>query len=173
MNKVLIVDDETIVRVTLHSLVDWQKFGFSVEADFMNGRQALEYMKEHRIDLMFTDMKMPEMGGIELIENLNREGKMPVTIVLSGYDDFDLVRESFRLGAYDYLLKSDLTGENLEKILTVLNESIFKDYKENTEKLEVAASVTGAAEELRKELEPGKYSVVIFEIDDYRKQAAR
>ncbi|MEG1900772.1 MAG: response regulator [Clostridium sp.] len=173
MNKVLIVDDETIVRVTLHSLVDWQKFGFSVEADFVNGRQALEYMKEHRIDLMFTDMKMPEMGGIELIENLNREGKMPVTIVLSGYDDFDLVRESFRLGAYDYLLKSDLTGENLEKILTVLNESIFKDYKENTEKLEVTASVTGAAEELRKELEPGKYSVVIFEIDDYRKQAAR
>lgn len=170
MNKVLIVDDETIVRVTLRSLVDWQEFGLTVAADFINGRQALEYLKDHRVDLMFTDMKMPEMGGIELIEELSRKGKLPVTIVLSGYDDFELVRESFRLGAYDYLLKSDLTKENIEKLLTVLSGTILKDLQKGTEKAETAPDAVDA---LCRELEPGEYGTVVFEIDDYRKQAAR
>lgn len=170
MNKVLIVDDETIVRVALKSLVDWQEYGFTVEADFINGRQALEYMREHRVDLMFSDMKMPEMSGIQLLENLNREGKSPVTVVLSGYDDFELVRESFRLGAYDYLLKSDLTKENMERLLTSLNKSVFKDFKRNAGKEEVVPDVLDA---LCKELDLGEYSAVVFEIDDYRKQAAR
>ena len=169
LNKVLIVDDETIVRVMLKSLVDWEKYGFEIEGDFVDGQQAFQYLKTHTADLMLMDMKMPEMDGLELLERLNREGNFPVTIVLSGYNEFELVREAFRLGAYDYILKSDLTREKLGDLLNRLNGSIFQNLKEkktlksNTEHFSLDFD----------SLKPGNYGSVLFEIDNFRKQAAR
>ena len=59
MKRVLIVDDESIVRVALRSLADWEKYGFTVVRDCMGGLQAVEYMKENPVELLITDMKMP------------------------------------------------------------------------------------------------------------------
>lgn len=56
---------------------------------------------------MITDMKMPIMDGLQLLRELNRKNRLPCTVVLSSYDDFKMVRESFRMGACDYLLKSE------------------------------------------------------------------
>ena len=128
MRRVLIVDDDTIVRITLHSLVDWEGLGYQIAADAIHGEQALARMKEQPVDLVITDMKMPVMDGIGLLEQINRMAEnrelpvMPKVLVLSGYDDFQLVRESFRLGAEDYLLKADL---NEEMLLSMLER--FKD----------------------------------------------
>lgn len=122
MKKVLLVDDDTIVRITLRSLIDWGQYGYEVVADASNGEQALRYLKEHPVDLLITDMKMPIMDGICLLRELSVRNVMPCTVVLSSYDDFKLVRESFRMGACDYLLKSDITGESLSLLLTKLNQ---------------------------------------------------
>lgn len=168
MNSVVIVDDETIIRVTLKSLVDWRKFGFEIAGDFINGCQAFQYLKTHPADLMLMDMRMPEMDGLELLQSLNREGHFPVTIVLSGYNEFELVREAFRLGAYDYMLKSDLTREKLEELLLRLNGSVFKNLKGREPQEKRALRQEGI-----EALAPGKYSAVIFEIQNFRKQAAR
>lgn len=164
MNRVLIVDDETIVRVTLRSQIDWESCGYTVVKDCMNGQQALEYLREHPVELMITDMKMPGMDGLQLLELARREDRLPVTLVLSGYNEFELVRKAFRLGAYDYLLKSDIGGGALEKLLLRLNQEQFKDRNAGGEP-EHPGRIS-----LPKD---GRYGIVLFEVADFKRQAAR
>ena len=100
MKRVLIVDDESIVRVALRSLTDWESWGYTLVKDCLDGFQALEYIRNHPVELLITDMKMPGLDGLGLIRRLKEENLLPVTIVLSGYNEFELVREAFRLGVY-------------------------------------------------------------------------
>ena len=167
MNKVLIVDDETISRITLRSLVDWEKYGFMVVGDFSRGLPALQYLRQHPVDLMFVDMKMPEMDGLQLLEHLQQEGHFPVCIALSGYNEFNLVREAFRLGTHDYLLKSDLTRKRMDAFLQHLNETVFQSVE--------GKKGSGEAEQVftDRELRPGFYCVAIFQIDNFRKVFSR
>lgn len=168
MKKVLIVDDETIIRVTLRSIVPWEKYGFTIVKDFSSSVQALEYMKYNPVDLLITDMKMPEFTGIQLLDKLNEKTIMPVSIVLSGYNEFEMVRESFRLGAYDYILKADLNEANMERLLIKLNETCFAqiEIEDTTKKKENQGSKP-------EELEAGAYAVVLLEIDEFQNQAIR
>lgn len=168
MNQVVIVDDDMIVRVTLRSLLDWEKFGFTVAADFSGGKAALEYLKHHRADLLVVDMKMPDLDGISLMEQLQAEGKLPVTVALSGYNEFELVRQAFRVGAFDYLLKSDLTSESLKKLLDNLNGQIFLENCSGEKKVPASVGSGALLETLS-----GMYGIVLFEIDDQKRQAAR
>ena len=127
MRKVLIVDDEAIIRVTLRSMVHWEDYGLEIAADCSNGFAALEYMQTHHIDLLLTDVKMPEMSGIELLRRLNEEGEAPITLMLSGYNEFDLVREAFRLGVCDYLLKADINEGKLGNYLQKLTAKYWSE----------------------------------------------
>lgn len=168
MNRVVIVDDETIIRVTLRSLLDWSAYGFQIQADFHGGKPALEYFENHTADLLITDMKMPDLDGIALMEQLRERGKLPVTVVLSGYNEFSLVREAFRVGAFDYLLKSDLTQDSLKKLLSVLNEKIFLETGRSQEDGLASAIRPFAAAEPE-----GDYGVVLFRIEDIQEQQKR
>lgn len=178
MRKVLIVDDDTIVRITLRSLVNWEALGYHVAADAVHGKQALQCLKDTDIDLVITDMKMPVMNGIELLTEMNDMEIMPKVLVLSGYDDFKLVREAFRLGAYDYLLKADLSEELLTNMLKRLDREVW------TKKSEIHIQPQEEGGRLlvdmvmgRKEIQPEffypEYLVVQFEIEDFIKHAGR
>jgi two-component system, response regulator YesN len=129
MYNVLVVDDEPIVRLALKSLVPWQSHGFLVDLEASNGKQALKIIKENsNIDIVITDINMPVMDGLELMEELNKLGyKMPV-IVLSAYNDYKLVRQAFKLGAKDYILKTELNQQNtLQMLQNVIQEEKFED----------------------------------------------
>ena len=164
MIRVLIVDDDSLIHVTLRSLLVWEKLGYTVVQDCSNGNQALSYLKNHTIDLLITDIKMPGLNGLELMQRLRQQGRMPVTIALSGYDEFELVREAFRLGAYDYLLKSDINRVGLERLLRSLRQKLFRD-------------VPAAGRELPGESEPGlppgDYMAAVFQIQDFAGAARR
>lgn len=183
MKQVLIVDDEMIVRITLRTLIDWESFGYQVAADGVNGEQALRYMESHQVDLLITDMKIPVMDGLGLIHELRKRGLSPEILVLSGYDDFKLVREAFRMGARDYLLKADLDARVLEGTLRKLG-----DREEEAEASERGAKDMGKAGErdpkaladmamgrrpVDKSIFAGEYVTVQFEIEDYMRHAAR
>lgn len=171
MKKVLIVDDETLVRVTLRSLVAWEKYGMQVAADCNNGYQALEYLDEHKVDFLITDVKMPGISGLELLKRLKENEQAPVTVVLSGYNEFDLVREAFRLGACDYLVKAEMNAESMAQLLTDINKKFWdNESKEN----EAGASEVQETQSVSTRLpESGEYGVVILEIDDFQRQAVR
>lgn len=168
MIRTLIVDDETIMRVTMRSLLDWECHGYTIAADCVSGAQALDYLRCNDVDLLITDMKMPGMTGLELIEQLRASANMPVTVVLSGYNEFELVREAFRLGVYDYLLKADLNESSLGHLLNSLRQRIFTD----------AATIESGSHRVtvgteRQMPETGDYAVAVFSVDSFAEQAAR
>lgn len=168
MKKVLIVDDDTIMRVTLRSMVLWEKYGLEIVRECNSGVQALEYLNSHDVDLLITDVKMPGISGIELLRNLREKKNIPVTIMLSGYDEYELVREAFRLGAYDYLIKANINKEKIECLLTEIIKKFWhgiidsKRIKEAEQKFSLFHMP-----------DQGTYGTVILGIDDFQRQAVR
>ena len=174
MKRVLIVDDESIVRVALRSLIDWEKHGDMVVRDCMGGRQAVEYIKENPVELLITDMKMPDMDGLELISHLGEIGLLPVTVVLSGYNEFELVREAFRLGVYDYMLKGDLNQHALEELLDKVDRQYFKNQEPVRPDMELGGMNPMDMELVTVNLpKDGRYGIVLFEVVDFKRQSVR
>ncbi len=117
MKKILIVDDEFLVRLGLKTTIDWEKYGYVIAGEANNGKEALEINKKIGADLILTDIKMPIMDGLELIKAVKRTNKKVQTIILSHYDEFSYAQEAMELGAFRYILKSELTKTNLESII--------------------------------------------------------
>ncbi|THF74311.1 response regulator transcription factor [Cohnella fermenti] len=133
MIRVMIVEDDVFYRRSFRSMLDWESLGFVVCGECMHGKDALQRMTEAAPDIVFTDISMPTMNGIELIRTLKREYPRVRIIVLSSFDDFDFVKEAMKLGADDYLLKHEL-GHSMDSLLRVLEE--------------LKAKMTDASEEL-------------------------
>ncbi|HBG15935.1 MAG TPA: hypothetical protein DDW93_04070, partial [Firmicutes bacterium] len=88
MGKVMIVDDELLVRIGLRSTIAWQEYGFTIVADAANGQQALKKFAATDPDILITDIRMPGMDGIELIKILKKQKPKLKTVILTNYDDF-------------------------------------------------------------------------------------
>ncbi|MFC5402248.1 response regulator transcription factor [Cohnella soli] len=113
MYKILIVDDEIFVRMGLKMSIDWHAHGLQLIGEASNGQQALELMKETTPDIVITDIKMPVMDGIKLIQEIAAAYPAVKCLVLSNYDEFELVKEAMKLGALDYFLKVTIESEKL------------------------------------------------------------
>lgn len=118
MYKALIVDDEPIVGIMLKSLIDWEEFGIDAVYEAENGKQALALMeKQPDIDIVLTDISMPVMDGLQLMEAIKNRGWMPVMVVLSAYEDYKLVRSAFKFGVIDYILKTDIDAPKVRELM--------------------------------------------------------
>ena len=85
--KVLLVDDEPFILQGLRVLIDWKSIGCEIVATAPNGADAYEYVKNNHVDIIVTDIKMPEMNGIELLKKLREDGFSDIeVIILSGYN---------------------------------------------------------------------------------------
>ncbi|MCM3784986.1 response regulator [Neobacillus mesonae] len=107
MRKLIIVDDEKNIRLGLKAMIERQyPEGYQIELA-ANGQIALELNRKSRADLILTDIKMPVLDGIRLLEELNNEpgGRRPAVVLLSGYDDFEYAKTAIRYKVKDYLLK--------------------------------------------------------------------
>ncbi|MDR0568728.1 MAG: response regulator [Spirochaetaceae bacterium] len=122
MKKLLIVDDEYIVRLGLKTVVDWSRFGYTL-AEAGNGKEAIELLEKNPVDVIMTDIKMPVMDGLELIRKVKEKRQKTQIIILSHYDEFSYAQEAIKLGAFRYILKSELTKTNLETVLKSLDVS--------------------------------------------------
>ncbi|WP_187274467.1 response regulator [Paenibacillus sp. N3.4] len=105
MTKMLVVDDEVWVRERLIHTIDWQLLGITIVDEAGCGYEALEKSKEHNPDIILTDIRMPNMGGLELIQSLKDHQIRAKVIIISGYSDFDYAKKAIALGAFDYVLK--------------------------------------------------------------------
>ncbi|SFG63846.1 response regulator transcription factor [Oribacterium sp. WCC10] len=111
MIKVMIVDDERFVRRGIIQETDWELIGCEVVAEAGNGLEALEKARETRPDLVVSDIRMPEMDGLQLGEKLVELYPEIKLIYLTAYSDFEYARKALRVGASDYLLKPFEDGE--------------------------------------------------------------
>ncbi|MBO4375533.1 MAG: response regulator [Lachnospiraceae bacterium] len=138
--KVLIVDDEPFITQGLSVLIDWEKEGYEIAACLENGKQAYNYLKENDIDLVLTDIRMPEMSGLDLMERVKDEGLSDASfVIMSGYDDFGYAQKALRIGCVDYLLKPVDAGELLEIVRNLsLNEKNRQQEEERQKEIENA-----------------------------------
>ncbi len=121
MLKVVIVDDEPYIAMGLGKIIPWNDEGFEVVHTAMNGKDALNYINENPVDVVITDIQMPEMNGLELLEAVSREKPDIKFVVLSGYSDFSYVQTALRLHCMDYLLKP-IQKEELLSILRKISQ---------------------------------------------------
>lgn len=126
MYRVLIADDEQGIRTGLKVLVDWQELGFAIVEEAENGQEALGKMKNGKIDVLFTDIRMPEMDGLELIKTVRAEYPGCRIIIISAYTDFSYVKTAMTLGARNYLLKP-VNEEELEQAFLELRKELDLD----------------------------------------------
>lgn len=116
MIRLLIVDDEPLVQIGIKSMLDWSSYGIEVCGTASNGQDAMILVERFSPRIIITDLKMPIMGGLELMHKcLEKYGRPPLFIVLANYEEFHLVKEALSLHAIDYLIKIDLTKEILEQ----------------------------------------------------------
>lgn len=126
--KILVVDDDNIIRMGLTKMIERISDNYNVVAGFQNGAATLDYLKKNSndVDLVITDIKMPIMTGIELIKAATKElVNPPIFIVLSGYDEFTYVRDTMKYGAFNYLLKP-IKKDELKTIIEEVEENISK-----------------------------------------------
>jgi YesN/AraC family two-component response regulator len=111
MYRVMIVDDELLIRETLIKLIN--EIGMPVEITHVlhNGREAIEALKNTATDIILTDIRMPEIDGLQLMEQISSLYTHLKIIVVSGYSDYEYMKKSIRCNAYDYLLKPVLPDE--------------------------------------------------------------
>ncbi|CAM4295807.1 response regulator [Paenibacillus alkaliterrae] len=105
MYTLLVVDDEKWVRQGLSLTIDWMAEGIELIGEAEDGEEALHRIQMDSPDIIITDIKMPRMDGLELIEALRNQQKKAHVIIISGYNDFHYAQKALKYGAYDYVLK--------------------------------------------------------------------
>ncbi len=133
LKKVVIVEDEKWILKGIERLFKWDEYGFSVAFMTTSPNEAFEYVKDHETDVLFTDVKMREMTGLELISRLKDAGREPICVVISGYDNFEYMHSAIRLKVFDYCLKP-LSEEDADEILRNL-DAYFNSYDEIVEEI--------------------------------------
>lgn len=119
MLKVLVVEDEEMIRRGIVLAVDWAALDCVVVGEAANGLEALDAVERLDPSLIITDLKMPQMDGIELLRRLRERGNNVYVIILTAYDSFTYAQSALRLGAVDFLLKPFHDGD-LERAVTAL-----------------------------------------------------
>lgn len=116
MLKVVVVEDEVLVRKGIVLTVDWAAVGCAVVGEACNGEEGLEVIDRYKPDLIVTDIKMPRLDGIGMVERLRQAGNEAYVIILTAYSEFTYAQSAIRLGAVEYLLKPFRDGE-LEAVI--------------------------------------------------------
>lgn len=140
MLRVLLVDDEPFIVQGLSVLIDWNKEGYEIAATAADGREALSYLRENKVDLIVADIRMPVMTGLELLETIRREGISDAYfVILSGYSDFEYAKQAIRYQCMDYVLKP-VEKEELLEILRKVDHMTAdtRREEENQQKFEKA-----------------------------------
>ena len=127
MYKVLLVDDEYMITEGLKRLIPFEKWDMEVVATANHADDALEYVREHPVDIVISDVNMPDKTGLEMIQEMKDLLPDAYYILLSGYQEFDYVKKAMNLSVVDYLVKpvdKVELGHLLEKIVTQLREKV-------------------------------------------------
>ena len=121
--KLLIADDEDTIRrgMTKYMQLHTDRFSKIYEAE--NGQEALDILLQYQPQVMLLDVQMPGKSGIEVLQEAKRAGIEPITIILSGYDEFKYAQQALHLGAKEYLLKPVRAADILACINQLTDEA--------------------------------------------------
>lgn len=127
MYNVMLVDDDFPVIEFWSQAIHWEQLGFCFIGGFESGYQALDMAKELVPDLLITDIGMPDMNGLELIQSIRKVNPRLQSIILSCHDDFNYAQQAVKLDVHDYLLKETLEPETMMIVLERVKERMIKE----------------------------------------------
>ncbi|OAB32967.1 response regulator transcription factor [Paenibacillus glacialis] len=130
MIKLMIVDDESIIRKGIRTSIDWWALNVEIVGEARNGTQALELVEQLMPDIVVTDIRMPHMDGLKLAEQLKEQFAHIKIIILSGYDDFNYARQALKIGVSEYLMKP-VGAEELTELISKLGNDITQEKLQN------------------------------------------
>lgn len=142
-NKVLIIEDEILARVGLHQLLDWKGLGFTLLEDAKDGQEAIRSIEENHPDILLLDLNIPKKNGLQILEYLRENNLDCKVIVISCNEEFEMVKEAMKLGAYDYLRKLNLSSEELQQILQKCRAEKHQPFRVREIRYEEIISHTG------------------------------
>ena len=127
--KVLLVDDEYLIRNLLRMRIDWQEQGMQIVGEACDAAEALEQVELLHPDIVFTDIYMPKMDGIELSGLILKRYPNIKIVVVTGHDEFEYARQSVKLGISDFILKP-IRATELLQVTTKLRAAIEQEREE-------------------------------------------
>lgn len=138
--KVLFADDEYWTREKVRRIIPWEKYSLEFLEPAKDGEEVIRRMEEDKPDILITDINMPYINGVELLQRIQALYPEVITFVISGYDDFNYVKESFMAGSINYLMKPvgkiDLVNA-LSQALRIIGERHEKKEAEKKQKTEL------------------------------------
>ena len=171
MYTILVVEDMDLTREDLMHLVSWENYGFRLLGGMKNGQTGLEYARRYHPDIILTDIKMPVMTGLEMVEELRKSGMDTQVILLTAYEEFGLVKHAMDLGITRFLMKYEIDEELLLKELNGCVEEIQKkqamDSFHERSRIRLLLKGKPESEGFEKPVKwPGKTTLVLFQILD-------
>lgn len=142
--RVLVADDEYWIRESLRTLIDWDALGLELTPMACDGEDALAKMEQQPADIVITDINMPYLSGVELMEQLHARWPQTAILVLSGYSDFEYVHQALLCGALDYVLKP-INRSKLMEVLARASEHALQQTRRRRERSEEQAKLSLAA----------------------------
>ena len=188
MIKVFLVEDEIVIRESIHRMIPWAEYGFEFAGEANDGEMALPMIRKAQPDVLITDVKMPFMDGLTLSRLVKKELPDTKIIIISGYDDFDYARQAISLGVEQYLLKpvskaaflevlesirQKYEQENAQKIYYEKFHNEMQEYEKNSRRDFFENLVSGrcdlqkiyeTADELHLDIMAQEYNLVLFEV---------
>lgn len=151
MYKVVIIDDEPIIVEGISRMVPWGKYGCRIVGTALSGEEGLEVIRQERPDILFTDISMPGMDGLEMIAALRMNFPDMMISILTGYRDFDYAQSAIRLGVTRFLLKPSSMEE--------LEEAVDRMVK-NLQKINITGEEDSDGADTEKEESPASSFIV-------------
>lgn len=122
--KLLIADDEDIIRNGVSKYIQLHTNRFDKIYEAADGQEALDLLLQHQPDIVLLDVQMPLKSGLDVMKEAGKAGLHPITVILSGYDEFRYAQQALKLGAKDYLLKP-VRAYDILKLLNELADTYF------------------------------------------------
>lgn len=116
MHKVMIIDDEETIREGLRSVINWEEHNCSIIGEAEDGDEGVRLITELKPDIIFTDVRMPGLNGLEMVARIKEINYQCIVIILTGFREFEYAQQAVRLGAFRLLLKPTKTEELLQAI---------------------------------------------------------
>lgn len=129
--KIILVDDEKIVLNDLKNMIDWDRAGFSIVGTAHNGKSALKLYQALKPDVIITDIKMPQMNGLDFIHEIRKINPDIYILILSSYGEFEYAKQAIQEGVVDYLLKLEITSSFFELKLKEIYSKLSSTKKQN------------------------------------------
>lgn len=116
MYKVLIADDEPLIREGISESLDWKALDMNIVGMADDGEEALQIVRREKPDICLIDICMPKMNGLDLISKIKAENPNTITIIITGHDEFDYAQKAVKLNVFDYILKPVIEDELLKVV---------------------------------------------------------